>query len=146
MSREQSIQTLNSFLRGEISAVETYKQALSRLHGNENEPELQACLASHQRRVESLRRQITGLGGEASESSGPWGAFARLFEGSAAALGEAAAIAALEEGEDHGLKQYLEDVGKLDRETRKLVEREILPEQVRTHDSLSDLKLSLREP
>ena len=145
MSRESSIETLNSFLRGEMAAVETYKQALRRLRGTENEPELRGCLASHERRVEVLRQQIFELGGEPASSSGPWGAFARLVEGSAAALGSAAAIGALEEGEDHGLKQYLDDVGKLDREPRKRVERDVLPDQVRTHDSLSDLKLALHE-
>ena len=149
MGRESSIETQNSFLRGETAAVETYKEALRRLGGSQNEEELRACLASHERRVEVLREQIVELGGEPAQTSGPWGAFARLVEGGAAVhdgiLADAAAIGALEEGEDYGLKQYLDDVGKLDRETRKRVEREVLPEQVRTHDSLSDLKLALRD-
>lgn len=55
-----------------------------------------------------------------------------------------AAITALEASEDRGLKHYLDDVCKLDRDTRTLVAREILPEQVRTYDSLTDLKLTRR--
>jgi hypothetical protein len=55
-----------------------------------------------------------------------------------------AAIMALEASEDRGLKHYLDDVCKLDRDTRTLVAREILPEQVRTYDSLADLKLTRR--
>jgi hypothetical protein len=55
-----------------------------------------------------------------------------------------AAIMALEASEDRGLKHYLDDVCKLDRDTRNLVAREILPEQVRTYDSLTDLKLTRR--
>ena len=55
-----------------------------------------------------------------------------------------AAITALEASEDRGLKHYLDDVCKLDRDTRSLVAREILPEQVRTYDSLTDLKLTRR--
>ena len=55
-----------------------------------------------------------------------------------------AAIRALEASEDRGLKHYLDDVCKLDHDTRNLVAREILPEQVRTYDSLSDLKLTRR--
>ena len=51
---------------------------------------------------------------------------------------------ALEASEDRGLKHYLDDVCKLDRDTRTLVAREILPEQVRTYDSLTDLKLTRR--
>jgi hypothetical protein len=142
MSREHSIQTLNAFLRGEIAAVETYRKALERLQSRDTEEELRACLASHERRVEALARQIRALGGEPAEDSGAWGAFARLAEAGAAAIGDEAAIALLEEGEDHGLKLYLDDVGKLDRDTRKQIEREILPEQIRTHGSMSDLKLA----
>ena len=59
----------------------------------------------------------------------------------AAARGDDAAISVLEEGEDRVLEQYLDDVSKLDRDSRRIVARDILPEQVRTHDSLSDLKL-----
>lgn len=145
MSTGQSIDTLNTFLRGEIAAVDTYKQALRRLAYNDSCDDLKECLASHERRVESLRRQIGELGGVPAESSGAWGTFARLFEGDVAALGDEAAITALEEGEDRGLQLYLEDVCKLDRATRKVVEREILPEQLRTHDFLSDLKLTMTD-
>ncbi|MES1205622.1 MAG: hypothetical protein ABUS79_06755 [Pseudomonadota bacterium] len=50
-------------------------------------------------------------------------------------------IERLEESEDRALKHYLEDVCKLDLDTRRLIAREILPEQVRTYDSLADLRL-----
>jgi demethoxyubiquinone hydroxylase (CLK1/Coq7/Cat5 family) len=145
MNRAQSIETLNSFLRGELTAVASYRAALARVRAPENQAELEACLASHERRVEALRRQVRALGGEPAESAGAFGAFARLLEAGAAAVGDEAAIALLEEGEDRGLQLYLDDVCKLDRETRKQIEREVLPEQVRTHDSLSDLKLALRD-
>ncbi|HET6279992.1 MAG TPA: ferritin-like domain-containing protein [Polyangia bacterium] len=145
MGIDQSIDTLNEFLRGEIAAVDTYKQALRQLQYNDSSDDLRDCLASHQRRVETLRKQIVQLGGIPAVASGAWATFARLFEGDVAALGDAAAITALEEGEDRGLQLYLEDVCKLDRATRKLVEREILPEQLRTHDFLSDLKLTLSD-
>ena len=55
------------------------------------------------------------------------GAFARLFEGGAKAFGDRAAIAALEEGEDHGLKLYRESFKKLDADARQLVEQDLLP-------------------
>jgi demethoxyubiquinone hydroxylase (CLK1/Coq7/Cat5 family) len=141
-SVDATVDTMNELLRGELAAVESYQRALAALESHEAEEELRDCLISHQRRVAALRRRIGELGGAPATTSGAWGAFARLFEAGAAALGDDAAIAALEEGEDRGLKQYLDAVGKLDRDTRRLVAKEILPEQVRTHDSLSDLKLS----
>ena len=73
--------------------------------------------------------------GSQRESSGPRDGFARLCAGELTPATTDAALAALEEGEDTGLKHYLDDVGKLDRDTRRLVARDILPEQVRTHDS-----------
>jgi hypothetical protein len=142
MSHARSIETLNSFLRCEMAAVATYRQALGRLENRDTETELRACLASHERRVDALRRQVLALGGAPTDDCGPWGGGG---DGDGEATGDDAAIALLEEGEDHGLQHYLEDVGKLDRDTRRQIEREILPEQIRTHDSLSDLKLTLQQ-
>ena len=59
----QRIQTLNLFLRGEISAVETYRQALERLQGRDAEEELRACLASHERRVQGASDVVYNLPG-----------------------------------------------------------------------------------
>ena len=57
--------------------------------------------------------------GSPTDDSGPWGAFARLVEGGAKMFGEKAAISALEEGEDHGLKLYRDEIGKLDFASRR---------------------------
>jgi hypothetical protein len=143
MNRSQSIQTLNAFLRGEIAAVATYRHALHRLERREREPHLRACMASHERRVQALRRQVRNLGGHPAETSGPWGAFARLVDDASLNIGDDDAISLLEEGEDHGLKVYLDEVCKLDPDTRRQIELDVLPEQIWTHDSLSELKLAL---
>jgi hypothetical protein len=140
MDHDRSLQTLNSFLRGELAAVEAYHRALAGLEHPEPRDELSACLASHERRVTRLRRQILDVGGVPAEGSAPSAAFARPAQAGAVAAGDDA-ISVLEEGEDRVLEQYLDDVCKLDRDSRRIVAREILPEQVRTHDSLSDMKL-----
>jgi demethoxyubiquinone hydroxylase (CLK1/Coq7/Cat5 family) len=140
----ESVDVINSFLRGEISAVETYRQALDKIEGvGSTRTTLEQCLQSHQQRVETLRTQVQRLGGSPSQGSGPWGTFAKLVEGGAKLFGEKAAIAALEEGEDHGRDDYRRDVTKLDGETRALVTTQIIPEQERTHRALSDLKRAL---
>ncbi len=135
-----SIDTLNELLRGEISAVETYRQALSKLTASPARSQLEDCERSHQLRVEKLRDQVVRLGGKPDEKSGAWGAFARLVEGGAKTFGEKAAIAALEEGEDHGLKLYRGDIDKLDPASRALIEQDVLPAQEATHRSMSTLK------
>lgn len=140
----EDIDQLNSFLRGEISAVETYDQAIKKLADEPALAEsLRACRASHDRRVNALRSEIRRLGGDPAEGSGVWGAFAKAVEGGAKVFGKSAAIAALEEGEDHGRDDYLGDLEKLTPAIKSFVQTQLVPEQKRTHDALSRLKSSL---
>jgi uncharacterized protein (TIGR02284 family) len=134
------IEQLNSFLRGEISAVETYRQALQKVEDMRAKTQLEQCRQSHQRRIDLLRTRIMQLGGEPEKGSGAWGAFVKAAEGTAAMFGQKAAIDVLEEGEDHGLKDYQNRLGDLDVETRLLVEQELLPAQQQTHRVMSGLK------
>jgi uncharacterized protein (TIGR02284 family) len=142
-AREQSVDVLNSFLRGEISAVETYRQALEKVEKPQIASQLQDCMQSHKQRVTLLSDQIRSLGGEPSTGSGVWGAFAKAVEAGAKTFGEKAAIAALEEGEDHGRNDYKRDIDKLDATSRQIVQSRVMPEQQRTHDALSALKKTL---
>jgi uncharacterized protein (TIGR02284 family) len=139
---EQTVDKLNSFLRGEISAVETYRQALEKLTESGYRTTLQDCQRSHEYRVQLLKEEIRRRGGTPSDSSGPWGAFAKLIEGGAKLFGEKAAIAALEEGEDHGRDDYKRDIKDLDPMGRTFVEQNLLSEQLRTHQAMSNLKHS----
>ncbi len=100
-------------------------------------------MASHQDRVQMLRDAIIMSGGEPAEGSGPGGVFAKTVEGGARIFGDKAAIAALEEGEDHGLDDYKDDLEDLDTETRRLVTDRLLPLQRQTHDRMSSLKKRL---
>ncbi|HVZ73455.1 MAG TPA: DUF2383 domain-containing protein [Polyangia bacterium] len=144
MQADKSVTTLNSILRGEISAVETYDQAIAKLDDDARvTEELRRCRSSHEERVNLLRAEIARRGGKPESGSGAWGAFAKLVEGGAKTFGKKAAISALEEGEDHGLKQYRDDLPKLDSETRASLESKLLSEQQQTHDTMSTLKHTL---
>lgn len=138
--KSETVNQLNSFLRGELSAVETYHQAIEKLEDFPERALLRECERSHADRAQTLAMEIRRRGGEPAEGSGIWGTFANLVEGSAALLGAKAAIAALEEGEDHGRDDYQKDREKLDISARTIIDMEILPEQLRTHRTLSDLK------
>ena len=141
MGTRSTIEQLNSFLRGEMSVVETYQMALGKIDQiNTLRDELLVNLKSHQDRVMMLQDAILACGGTPATSSGPWGAVAKVIEGSATLLGEKATVAALEEGEDHGLADYRSDLSGLDARTRELVEHELLPAQQQTHERLSALK------
>ena len=142
MGEEASIRTLIAFLHDELATVASYRRALPGFATAPDGDELRACLASHERRIATLEQRIRFLGGDPNaeeEDDDAVTAPSGVGDG-----GADAAIAALEASEDRGLKHYLDDVCKLDRDTRSLVAREILPEQVRTYDSLTDLKLTRR--
>ena len=147
MAKKSSVDQLNSFLRGELSAVETYRMALDKLDAtNPMRFEIQSNMQSHQERVTALREAIIQLGGTPSESSGPWGAFAKAVEGTAKVFGDKAALAALEEGEDHGLKDYKRELDDedLDMSSKTLLTSRLLPAQQATHDRMSALKHSFK--
>ena len=136
---EDVVGKLNSFLRGEISAVESYKQALDKVKDPTIRSQLQSCEQDHEQRIELLRERITELGGKPEQGSGAWGVWAKLVQGGSDLLGEKTALQALEQGEDHGLNDY-RDLDELDSETRTWVENNLLPKAERTHDALSTLK------
>ncbi len=102
------ITALNSLLRGEMSAIETYRQALEKL-ADSDEPgvaDLLALQRDHRDAADALWHHIEQHGGRPSEGSGPWGTFAKAVEGTAKLFGNKAALKALKEGEEHGLKDY----------------------------------------
>ena len=136
----KDIDQLNSFLRGERSAVATYEQVIQKADTPNVIVDLQNGQESHRRRVELLETKISALGGEPAKDGGAWSALAKTVQGGAAVLGLNPAIAVLEEGEDHGLKDYRQNLDQLSPEMNTWVATQLLPEQERTHDRLSKLK------
>ena len=135
MTGGASLRTLQAFLRDERAAAARYRRALPLFAGAAETDELSACLASHERRIATLEGRIRemgeeiGDGDEDEDEDDHEDGYSKIVEG-------------LEESEDRGLKHYLDDVCKLDGETRTLIAREVLPEQVRTYDWVADLRLS----
>jgi hypothetical protein len=81
----RNIDQLNSFLRGEISAVETYRIALDKLAlDSPARSRLDACRQSHAERVAALSAKIVALGGKPADKSGPWGVMTKAIEGAPA--------------------------------------------------------------
>lgn len=140
---KSDIKQLNSFLKDELSAVETYQQCIEKIE----KPQIASTLAdlqrSHEKRVQLLRQRVQELGGEPETSSGTWGAFAKLIEGGAKMFGEKSAISALEEGEDRGKENYEGSNDKLSPTMQAFINAEILPEHHHSHDELNRLKSTL---
>ncbi|HRI64865.1 MAG TPA: DUF2383 domain-containing protein [Polyangium sp.] len=137
---QSTVDRLNEFLRGELSSVETYDLALQAINDPQLIGSLRQIRESHERRAGLLRERIRTLGGEPAHSSGVWGAFARAVQRGADLLGHRAAIAALEEGEDQGKKRYSRDLDELAKAEQEFVEKDLAPEQIRTHDLARSLQ------
>lgn len=135
-----TIDRLNEFMRAELASVETYDLALQAIKDQDLVGPLRQIRDSHDRRVNLLRDRIRALGGEPAHSSGVWGAFVRAMQRGADLLGRRVALAALEEGEDQVKKRYGRETFELQATEREFVERELAPEQLRTHDLARSLQ------
>ena len=85
--------------------------------------------------MEQLRDRVEDLGGVPANVPAPE---AMVLEGEEEGAGDDETIARLEQGAI-AVQLYLDDVAKLDADSRRLVARDILPEQVRTHDFVAEL-------
>jgi uncharacterized protein (TIGR02284 family) len=103
---ETPVDTMNRLLRGELSAIETYQQALAKLGDDPAATELRQIHADHRTAANEFRQHVHQLGGKPDQGSGAWGTFAKAVEGTAKLFGNKAALKALKEGEEHGIKGY----------------------------------------
>ncbi len=139
MNKENCIEICNQLLRGELSAIETYDQAITRLRHNHNAIRLERIRNDHEDSARKLRDNVLKMGGQPDDDSGAWGTFAKLVEGGAQLFGEKVALKALIEGEEHGIKEYEDALSDDDVLTgcKTLIRSELLPKQ---QDHLSVLK------
>lgn len=147
MASNETVSDLNSLLRGEISAAETYKMAIDKVADertyNTQVQQLREIQREHGVTAQRLRERIESLGGPADDDSGAWGAWAQTVQGTANLFGDTAALKALKEGEEHGLKSYERKLqgGSLDPQSEAIV-RQLIPQQQRHIAALDRLMTS----
>jgi len=136
---------LNRLIRGELAAVETYQQAMDKMQDAPEATELQVILTEHRAAVKSLADHVGKHGGTPESSSGAWGAWAKLVERTAQALGNTAALEALRQGEQHGIKEYERAMAddELEKDCRTLIKDQLLP-QARAHIPVLDRLIDLQ--
>jgi hypothetical protein len=129
-----NIDTLNKFLKDELSATETYQQAMNKFRDDAGFGESESLLPiheAHQKAVSSIQALIQRLSGTPCEDSGTWGTWAKIVQGGANMMGTKAALKALQSGEKNGAEDYekaLEDT-ELHTDIRSLIETSLLPAQ-----------------
>ena len=105
-----NLDDLNKCVRSELSAIETYQQALDKHRGEYgHQPgfqQLSQMLADHEEALSRLRNVMQQKGGTPPNESGAWGTWSKTVMGAAKLFGDKAALKALKEGEESGLKEY----------------------------------------
>ncbi len=121
---------IGPLLRGEMAAVETYSQAISRVGRRVGDvEELRRIEAEHKEAAAKLQRRMEDLEAKPPESSGLWGSWTKVFEGTAKAFGCAAALKALKEGEEYGIYEYESALreAELDDGVKRMIRARFLP-------------------
>ena len=126
---DECTEVCKSLLRGELSAIETYTQAIQKFSSGPERAALQAIRTDHANSAALLCDHLVDMGATPVTDSGAWGTFARAVEGGAKLLGESPALAVLEEGEEHGAHEYEEALANPDvmQEIKTMIRRELLP-------------------
>jgi uncharacterized protein (TIGR02284 family) len=136
---------LNSLLRGELAATETYQQALARLGDEPGAADLRQVHEEHRWAANELRKYVHRYGSQPDQGSGAWGAFAKAVEGAAKLLGNTAALKALKEGEESGVKAYEDALRdeRLSEDCQELIRTKLLP-QTQDHIPVLDRLMQTR--
>ena len=106
MSTSKKTDKIKDIIKGERAAVETYGQVFEKYGTDSQLDKLRYFSKDHKdavRKLDSIARENNI---EVPESSGAWGSWSSLVTGTAKVFGEKAALKALKEGEEHGLKEY----------------------------------------
>ena len=143
-SLKKSTDRLNSLLRGELAAADTYQQALEKVGAEKGSAELQRIHLEHCEAAAALQDQVRRCGCEPAETSGAWGTFAKAVEGTAKLFGNTAALTALKEGEEQGVSDYesaLQDE-TLPADCKSVIVSKLLP-QTRSHIAALDRLLTI---
>jgi len=103
---EPCIKVCNSLLRGELSAIETYGQAIRKHSDSPAAERLRDIRSEHITAAKLLADNVREMGGEPETDSGGWGVFAKTVQGTANLFGPGSAIESLQKGEEAGRGDY----------------------------------------
>lgn len=128
-STDECVEVCNSLLRGELSAVETYTQAIAKFEGEAEQTALRGIRSDHENAATRLRTHIHDMNAEAADGPGAWGGFVQALEGATLLLGKSPSLAILERGEQHGIEEYRDALGddEVTEEIKDVIRGQLLP-------------------
>lgn len=131
---------MDDLIRGELAAVKTYDTVLKDMKAGAEKTRLQAIREGHQSNVTRLSKFVAGKPDllEDTESAGAWGTFATTWTKGAKLMGNDAALKALQQGEEHGIREYkeaLED-DSISKDLKAQIKSDMLPRQEKHIETL----------
>ncbi|MCL7421414.1 MAG: PA2169 family four-helix-bundle protein [Methylobacter sp.] len=105
----QNIDKVEKLLKNELSAAETYHQALEKFEEEAQRKEiayLEPIYEEHTSAVSELQEKIQQMGGTPTSDSGIWGSWSETVMSGAELLGRDTMLNALLAGEKSGLEDY----------------------------------------
>ena len=127
--RTLTLEALNALLRSELSAVETYSQALGKFDDLTVIADLQTIRDEHSRAVCELRDLVVQFAGKPAERDGPWRVFATTVSGNKTPISPSTVLTVLRQGEEHTVLDYGTALANdaIPPECRRLIRAELLP-------------------
>ncbi|QEL16468.1 DUF2383 domain-containing protein [Limnoglobus roseus] len=135
-------EAMNSLLRGELSAAETYEQAIPKFEDMNVRSTLSHIRDEHRQAIDILQSHIRHMGGTPSEKSGIWGTMVTTLTEAAKILGPQTVLGTLQQGEEVGIGSFeamIEDQS-VPTECKNVIHTELLPRckaHIQTLDTLS---------
>jgi rubrerythrin len=122
---------MDDLIRGEMAAVKSYNEVLEDIKDPKEKEALTKIKSDHEVAVSKLKSFATKDVLEDTKSAGAWGAFASVWTGGAKIMGNDAAIKALTQGEEHGIKEYKKalDDATIKPELKQMIRTQFLPKQ-----------------
>jgi hypothetical protein len=128
-SNDHCIKICNALLRGELSAVETFSQAIDTYSGTAVVEKLRGIRAEHVNSAALLSSNVRDMGGTPGKDSGVWGIFTAAVQGTADLFGKDSALGSLQKGEQIGQNDYQNALADTEvmPECKRLISEELLP-------------------
>ncbi len=139
---EYCIKVCNSLLRGELSAVETYTQAIDKHGSSIAAAELRRIRSEHSLSANLLSANVREMGGDPDKDSGAWGIFATAVQCAANLFGPDSGVDSLRRGEETGRSDYQEALldGDVMAECKLLIREKLLPRVIHHISTLEGLE------
>jgi hypothetical protein len=138
-----TLERLTSLCAQELSAAQTYQQALTIAAVGRHAGVLSRCYASHRNRASVLMQRVASFEGTVPKSPGVWPPLRPLVAVPVPVASERLVIDLLERAEQEWTRNYRDEMPALTLTDREFLSNRVIPAQNATHAALADLKQQL---